>query len=58
MEVKQSFPIGSRGVCRAKIKTFTPAGDFVTATVAPYSMSSVPLGEEEMPHFCAADKEQ
>ena len=39
------------------MQVFTPAGDFVTAIVAPDSMSSVSLAEGEMLHFCTADEE-
>ena len=34
---------------------FTPSGNFVTVVVAPDSMSSVSLAEEEMLHFCTED---
>ena len=51
VESEECFQIGASDVCRAKMKLFTPSGSFVTVVVAPDSMSSVSLAEEEMLHF-------
>ena len=57
-ESEECFPIGTSDMCihRAKMKVFTPSGDFVTVVVAPDSMSGVSLAEEDMLHFCTKDK--